>query len=429
MQDLLYLVHRIPYPPNKGDKIRSYHMLKFLSRRYRVHLGCFIDDPNDRQHIARLEAMCASCRFILQRPLLARLRSLGALATGRPMSLPYYRSRALQKWVDQLLMGGQIKQALAFSGPMAQYLDFVPASLTLHRVIDFVDVDSEKWRQYGAMKCWPLAQLYRREARHLLAYESAVTRQFDGVTFVSSAEAQLFLQRAQPETPDQHKVTFFNNGVDVDFFSPQRAYPNPYAGAVGAKVLVFTGAMDYWPNVEAVQWFAARVLPALLARFPTLEFHIVGARPSAKVKALAQVHAIKVSGSVPDIRPYLAHATLVVAPLRIARGIQNKVLEAMSMEKTVVATPQALEGIGALPGIDIVVAEDEVQFIAVLSRLLAAKADDRIGRAARQRIVQNYSWEKNLMQLDCVLNAGPGFQQQLEMQLKPQVAQQLEQWL
>jgi sugar transferase (PEP-CTERM/EpsH1 system associated) len=423
MQDLLYLVHRIPYPPNKGDKIRSYHMLKFLCRRYRVHLGCFIDDANDRQHIARLEAMCASCCFIVQRPLLARLRSLGALATGRPMSLPYYRSAALQKWVDQLLASGQIKRALAFSGPMAQYLDHVldpvPASSTLHRVIDFVDVDSEKWRQYATMKRWPLAPLYRREARHLLAYEREVTRQFDGVTFVSRAEAQLFLQRAQPEQPDRHKVTFFYNGVDVDFFAPQRAYPNPYAGAADAKVLVFTGAMDYWPNVEAVQWFAACVLPTLLVRFPTLEFHIVGARPGAKVMALAQLSAIKVSGSVPDIRPYLAHATLAVAPLRIARGIQNKVLEAMSMEKTVVATPQALEGISALPGIDIVVADDEAQFIAVLSRLLAAKADDRIGRAARQRVLQDYSWERNLMRLEHVLDSVPGAQAPLEMPLEP----------
>lgn len=414
MQDLLYLVHRIPYPPNKGDKIRSYHMLTFLSRRYRVHLGCFIDDANDRQHIARLEAICASCCFILQRPLLARLCSLGALATGRAMSLPYYHSRALQKWVDRLLMSGQIKQALAFSGPMAQYLHPLPERVQIHRVIDFVDVDSEKWRQYGALKCWPLAQLYRREARHLLAYECEVMRQFDGVTFVSTAEARLFLQRAQPEPPDQNKVNFFNNGVDVDFFSPQRAYPNPYAGAMTGNVLVFTGAMDYWPNVEAVQWFAARVLPTLRVRFPRLEFHIVGARPSAKVMALGQTTGVKVSGGVPDIRPYLAHATLAVAPLRIARGMQNKVLEAMSMEKTVVATPQALEGIGALPGIDIVVAGDEAEFIAALSRLLAAKADDRIGRAARQRVLQDYSWESNLMRLAAVLNSAPGLRPQLE---------------
>ncbi len=414
MQDLLYLVHRIPYPPNKGDKIRSYNMLKFLSQRYRIHLGCFIDDARDKEHVTRLESMCASCCFIEQRPLLARLGSLRALATGQAMSLPYYRSAALQCWVTGLLADGQVRQALAFSGPMAQYLHPLPQHVKLHRVIDFVDVDSEKWDQYAATKRWPLAQLYRREARHLLAYEREMTRQFDGVTFVSEAEAQLFLRRARPAQSDQHKVAFFYNGVDVDFFSPRRSYPNPYAGAGTAPVLVFTGAMDYWPNIEAVQWFAARVLPALHLHFPALEFHIVGARPTTAVVKLAQLPGIKVSGTVPDIRPYLAHATLVVAPLRIARGIQNKVLEAMAMEKTIVATPQALEGINARPGAEIVVAASEVGFIAALSSLLAAKNDERIGLAARQRVLHDYCWDRNLARLDGVLNTKGKLPQQLE---------------
>jgi sugar transferase (PEP-CTERM/EpsH1 system associated) len=427
MQDLLYLVHRIPYPPDKGDKIRSYHMLRFLSQRYRVHLGCFIDDARDRQHVARVEAMCASACFIELRPLLARLRSLSALATGQAMSLPYYRSAALQRWVRRLLAGGQVRQALAFSGPMAQYLHPLPDQMKLHRVIDFVDVDSEKWQQYAATKRWPLAPLYRREARHLLAYEREVSRRFDGVTFVSSAEAELFLLRAQPAPPEQCKIDFFCNGVDVDFFSPQRPYPDPYLGAPSATeketVLVFTGAMDYWPNIEAVQWFATRVLPALRSRFQALEFHIVGARPSAEVTKLAQLPGIKVSGTVPDIRPYLAHATLVVAPLRIARGIQNKVLEAMSMEKTIVATPQALEGISARPGIDIVVANNAADFIATLTGLLEAKTDHRIGVAARERVLQDYRWDRNLLRLDQVLSSAPGFQPPWQQQEQQQVWQ------
>jgi sugar transferase (PEP-CTERM/EpsH1 system associated) len=414
MQDLLYLVHRIPYPPNKGDKIRSYHMLTFLSRRYRVHLGCFIDDASDKQHVAHLESICASCCFIEQRSLLARLGSVRALATGQPMSLPYYRSAALQRWVTSLLAGGQVRQALAFSGPMAQYLHPLPQQVQLHRVIDFVDVDSEKWDQYAATKRWPLAQLYRREARHLLAYEREMTRQFDGVTFVSKAEADLFLQRAKPEPSDRHKIAFFYNGVDVDFFSPRRPYPNPYPGAEATSVLVFTGAMDYWPNIEAVQWFALRVLPALRLRFPALEFHIVGARPTSVVLKLTQLPGIKVSGTVSDIRPYLAHATLAVAPLRIARGIQNKVLEAMAMEKTIVATPQALEGISARPGAEIVVAADEAGFVAALTGLLESKSDDRIGVAARQRVLRDYCWDRNLARLGSMLNAGSALRPPLE---------------
>lgn len=405
MQDLLYLVHRFPYPPNKGDKIRSYHLLKFLSQRYRVHLGCFIDDVMDRQHIPRLMNMCASSCFIEQRPLLSRLRSLSALLSGEAMSLPYYRSKKLQHWVDLLLGSGQIHQALAFSGPMAQYLHPLPAEVIVRRIIDFVDVDSEKWSQYAAAKYWPLAQLYRREARHLLAYERQVTQQFDSATFVSSAEANLFRQRARRHNEQcqyEHKISFFNNGVDADYFSPKTKHRNPYPDTV--SVLVFTGAMDYWPNIEAVLWFASRVLPALRMRFPALQFHIVGSKPTEQVTALRQVPGIIVTGAVPDIRPYLAHASMAVAPLRIARGIQNKVLEAMSMEKTVVASPQAVEGISAVPGIEIIVAANENEFIRHLTCLLAGKSSYAMGQAARRRVLQDYCWGTNLAHLDSMMS-------------------------
>ena len=406
MQDLLYLVHRIPYPPNKGDKIRSYHMLKYLSARCRVHLGCFIDDASDREHLARLNTLCASSCVVALDPFTARLRSLRGLFSATPMSLHYYRNATLQHWVRQQLDSGKIGHALVFSGPMAQYLHPLPASLSapppgcsdLRRVIDFVDVDSEKWQQYGATKRGPLAQLYRREARHLLAYESAVAQKFDAATFVSRAEAALFQRRAPQVT---QPVDFFSNGVDAEFFSPLRLYLNPYPD--GSRVLVFTGAMDYWPNVDAVAWFATQVLAPLRARFPRLLFYIVGSRPAAAVKALARLPGVNVTGAVPDIRPYLAHAALAVAPLRIARGIQNKVLEAMAMAKTVLASPQALEGISALPGPELLLAESAQQFIAQLTRLLTEKPDRAIGTAARRRVLQDYSWDKNLARLGALL--------------------------
>ena len=406
MQDLLYLAHRIPYPPNKGDKIRSYHMLKYLNSRCRVHLGCFIDDASDREHLARLNTLCASSCIVELDPLTARLRSLLGLFSTTPMSLHYYRNAELQNWVRQQLDGGKIGHALVFSGPMAQYLHPLPASLaapipgrsSLRRVIDFVDVDSEKWQQYGATKPGPLAQLYRREARHLLAYESAVAQEFDAATFVSRAEAALFQRRAPQVT---QPIDFFSNGVDAEFFSPQRLYLNPYP--LDSRVLVFTGAMDYWPNVDAVTWFAVQVLTPLRVRFPRLLFYIVGSRPAAAVKALARLPGVNVTGAVHDIRPYLAHAALAVAPLRIARGIQNKVLEAMSMAKTMVASPQALEGISALPGAELLLADSAGEFIAHLTRLLTEKPDRTIGTAARKRVLQDYSWDRNLARLGTLL--------------------------
>lgn len=396
MPDLLFLVHRIPYPPNKGDKIRSYHMLRYLSRHFRVHLGCFVDDPGDRQYIADVEALCASTCFIFQRPMAARLRSLKGLLWGQAMSLHYYRDARLQRWVTQLLDGG-VGRALAFSGPMAQYLQQRPPG-DLLRLIDFVDVDSEKWLQYADTRDWPLSQLYRREARCLLDFERAVAQQFDAATFVSEAEAALFRLRA-PRA--QAKVSAFSNGVDADYFSPHQAHLCPYPA--GGDVLVFTGAMDYWPNVEAVQWFVWRVWPSLRLQFPALRFYIVGSRPTAAVTALARTPGVTVTGAVPDIRPYLAHARLAVAPLRIARGVQNKVLEAMAMQKTVLATPQALEGIDALPGAELEVAADEGEFIGRVTRLLSRPAEACLGRAARRRVLRQYAWSAGLERLGALL--------------------------
>ncbi|MEC5161308.1 MULTISPECIES: TIGR03087 family PEP-CTERM/XrtA system glycosyltransferase [unclassified Janthinobacterium] len=408
MDELLFLAHRIPYPPNKGDKIRSFHMLEYLARHCRVHLGCFVDDPADLEHAGALGELCASTCFIEHHPLAARLRGLKGLLYGQAMSLHYYRNARLQHWVDRLLGGGAVGRALAFSGPMAQYLAPHAAAPALLRLIDFVDVDSEKWRQYADAKDWPLSQLYRREARCLLDYEGDVAARFDAATFVSEAEAALFRRRA-PQAAG--RVSAVRNGVDAGYFSPLRAYPNPYPA--GAAALVFTGAMDYWPNAEAVQWFVWRVWPSLRLQFPDLRFYIVGARPGAAVRALARAPGVSVTGAVPDIRPYLAHARLAVAPLRIARGVQNKVLEAMAMEKTVLASPQALEGIDAVPGQELELARDEAEFISQAARLLGRpgagppQAPDPVGMAARRRILRDYDWDASLDRLGALLGLEP----------------------
>jgi sugar transferase (PEP-CTERM/EpsH1 system associated) len=180
-----------------------------------------------------------------------------------------------------------------------------------------------------------------------------VARDYDASLFVSAPEAELFRTLA-PES--SAKIGHFSNGVDTDYFSPDTGHANPYAA--GERALVFTGAMDYWPNVDAVQWFCDEVFPVLRQRVPDLRFYIVGSRPAPAVQALGQREGVTVTGTVPDVRPYIAHAAVAVAPLRIARGIQNKVLEAMAMATAVVVSPQALEGIDAEPGSELLLAED-----------------------------------------------------------------------
>jgi len=407
VENLLLLVHRIPYPPNKGDKIRSYHLLKHLAERYRVHLATFVDDADDWQHVPRVKALCTESHFGALKPRLARIRSLGALLANRSLSLDYYRDRAMQEWVDEVMQRQKIDRILVFSSAMAQYAEKYGDA---RRVVDFVDVDSDKWRQYAEQKSWPMSWLYRHEARQLLRYERHVARRFDASLFVSQPESDLFRQLA-PESAA--RIGFFNNGVDTEYFSPERVYDSPYAdtgaasGLGAGAAVVFTGAMDYWPNIDAVKWFATEVMPLLRSAHPGIRFFIVGARPSAEVSALASAPDVVVTGTVADVRPYIAHAAVAVAPLRVARGIQNKVLEAMAMAKSVVVSPQALEGIDATPGDELLLAQDAPQFAATVSALLT-RANPSLGIAARARVQRAYSWASNLARIDEQLEAGAG---------------------
>ena len=400
MQRLLYLVHRIPYPPDKGDKVRSYNLLKYLAGRYRVHLGAFVDDAADFAHVPAVRELCEECHFVGLNPALARAKSLLGLASGEPLTLPYYRSASMSRWVDRVLRATPVDGVLVFSSAMAQY---VMSATGVPRVADLVDVDSDKWRQYAATRSWPYSAIYRRESHALLRYERQVAREFDATVFVSAAEAGLFRQLA-PEAAD--KVWHVNNGVDADYFSPGRTYANPYTGS--ERVLVFTGAMDYWPNVDAVVVFARTVFPAIRRRLPAARFYIVGARPTPEVKKLAELPGVSVTGAVPDMRPYLAHAKLAVAPLRMARGVQNKVLEAMAMAKPVLASPQAAEGIEARVGLELLVAGEDAEFILKATQLLERDDIAAIGDAARARVLASYSWERSLSRFEQLLTRGGG---------------------
>ena len=391
VRHLLLLVHRIPFPPNKGDKIRSYHLLRHLAEHYQVHLGTFVDDEDDWQHVPTVEKLCASTHVARLNPLRARVRSLGALLANRSLSLDYYHDKGMASWVEQTVRTHGIERVMIFSSAMAQYAEAYPQA---RRVVDFVDVDSDKWRQYAEKKSWPMSWLYRHEARQLLAYERKVARECDAALFVSGPEADLFRQLA-PES--DARIGWFSNGVDTEYFSPERAYASPYAA--GERALVFTGAMDYWPNVDAVQWFAAEVFPRILAQHPDARFYIVGSRPAPAVQALAQQAGVVVTGTVPDVRPYIAHGEVAVAPLRIARGIQNKVLEAMAMGRPVVVSPQALEGIDAEIGREVLLAGDAAAFAATVMALLR-QPDASVGAAARTNVQRHYSWSSKLARIE-----------------------------
>ena len=393
---VLYLVHRIPYPPNKGDKVRSFNILRQLARTHRVFLGTFVDHPDDHQHVGKLSEWCDDVCAITLAPRLGRIKSLlHGLLSGEALSLPYYRSAQLADWVRTTVAAQGIEQAVAFSGPMAQYLD--APGLQRH-IIDFCDVDSAKWTQYAADRRWPLSWLYRREGERLLAFERQASARSDASLFVTAAEAALFTSAA-PEAVARTRV--MQNGVDADFFSPAHAPVNPYPA--GGPVLLFTGAMDYWPNIDAVSWFATEILPAIRARRPDVRFWIVGMNPAPAVQALAGAGVV-VTGTVADVRPYLAHADVVVAPLRIARGIQNKVLEAMAMARPVVLSAAPAVGLAASSGTECEIAADGPAFAqAVIELLDHPERGAPMGTAARDCVLRAYSWPAHLALLDQLL--------------------------
>ncbi len=390
---LLYLVHRIPYPPNKGDKIRSFHILKYLAKYYQIYLAGFVDQREDEAYISALTPYCEDSCFVRLAPIWSKLKSLKALITGDALSLPYYQNDNLQQWVDDVLNTYAIDKIFVFSSVMAQYISLQEACDAMNCVMDFVDIDSDKWAQYARSKSWPMSWVYQRESQKLFDYEKQISLSYHASLFVSDAEANLF-KCLVPEA--KHKIHAMSNGVDIEFFDPNLVYDNPYPE--NKKIIIFTGAMDYWPNVDAVVWFVETIFSSIKSE--QLLFYIVGSNPSAQVLALKHYARVFITGRVADIRPYLANADIAVAPLRLARGIQNKVLEAMVMAKPILVTPQAKEGISfSFEQYQLLSEQAEFWRLKLLELSQNSKLCEDIGYHLRTYVIDHYSWSFHLKKL------------------------------
>jgi sugar transferase (PEP-CTERM/EpsH1 system associated) len=381
---VLYVVHRVPCPPDKGDRIRAFHILRHLSRRADVHLACLADEPVPDAARSALGQLCARVAVVRLGRRSRWARALGSLAAGGSISQGAFSSPELVRVVRRWAGETRFRASLASASSVAPYLR-VPELAGVPAVVDLVDVDSQKWFDYAADARGPRAWLYRLEGRRLRRCERTLAGWARAVTVVSEHEASLFHHLVRDAG-----VRVIANGVDQEYF-------RPHDGPEGGSGCVFVGALDYHPNVDAACWFARDVWPAVHGRHPAARLRLVGRRPTPKVLRLGELPGVEVVGQVPDVRPYVAAAAVAVAPLRIARGVQNKVLEAMAMARPVVASPQALAGLGDRPDLPALRAESIPAWVDSLCDLLDdAPRRRRLGLAGREYVERHHDWERCL---------------------------------
>jgi polysaccharide biosynthesis protein PslH len=393
MGETLFLAHRIPFPPDRGDKIRSHHLLRALASMGPVHVGTLGETDADFAAQPLLAEIAAS-HCLARRPVSVVRAGLRALASGRPVSLAAFDSPELHRWVHRILAERPIATVFVFSGQMGQYL---PKGFAGRVVIDLCDVDSAKFEAFASQRRGLRAWIDGREGRLLAREEARLAALADTTLLVSEAEAALLRARLGPQPGHLMAVS---NGIDSEFFAPDAVEPHSVLAASAGPNIVFTGQMDYAPNVEAADRVARRLMPAIRAAHPNACFHVVGRAPSAEVRALNGINGTRVWGEVPDVRPFLSASDLVAAPLQIARGIQNKVLEAMAMARPVVLSPEAATGIEGADGTHYAVGpSDEALAAQALALLADGSRALAMGAAARRFVCANRSWDAMLAPL------------------------------
>ena len=428
------VVHRIPYPPDKGDKIRSFHEFCFLREQgWHIHLCTFVDDLNDLPYTDTLRSQCITSSFHRLNNVHQKTSMALSLCQRKPLSVGAFYNHRAQQYVNKVLSDYPVRAVLCFSSSMAEYIfrsklnekspkpkaqsgqklacsdqpsdrscqiGAISRQAKPRLIMDLIDVDSDKWQQYAGQKGKLRSWIYMLESRRLALYEKQIVDAFDATTVVSEAEADLLRKR----TGGGGKIHAVPNGVDTVYFHPaskQIADKNRKP----CCTLIFCGLMDYYPNVDAVVWFVKEVLPRLRDRLGELRFHVMGARPAKEILNLTDNPDVKVLGRVEDVRPHVRQADISIAPIRIARGIQNKVLEAMSMAKPIVATEQAFEGIEAVPGRDLLVTKAEPDAYAEAIATLweqPVPAED-LGKNARRVVENRYDWNTGLEKLNTLL--------------------------
>jgi sugar transferase (PEP-CTERM/EpsH1 system associated) len=387
---ILFLSQRVPEPPNKGDKIRSHHLMRRIASRHAVHLACLFDEPSEREHAATAEQWAASVTARLRHSAESAVRGAASALVGNPMSVGFFRSGALADDIRRLLALEQFDVVVAYCSSMASYV----WSFDGPKVLDFVDVDSEKWRQYAERSGMPRKAVYALEHRLLRSYEARLVGTFDRCVIISPREREVLARFTDPASVD-----VVTNGVDTDWLARRGNRPR-------TADLVFVGALDYFANAEGIVTFASEAFPEILRRLPAARLRVVGRKPGPGVRALGEREGVDVVGEVDDMRPELWRSAIAVVPLRIAQGLQNKVLEAMAAGIPVVSSAAAVRGVEGREGEHFLVADSPAEWAGAVEGLVQdpARAEE-LAANALALVRERYSWDRKAAEYEAVLEA------------------------
>lgn len=384
---ILFTCHRLPFPPNRGGKIRPFHMIEHLGKRHSVVVASL---AHNEAELREGEPLSGYCEEVIAEILPNRtrwLQAIAALPSSRPSSLAYFWSRHLAERIRAAANRRAFDLIMVHCAFAAQYVRGLPAPL---RILDYGDVDSRKWHDYAQATAIPKSFGYGLESWKLQRYETQLAAEFDVCTATTKGELEE-VRKLNPSVPSE----VIPNGVDLSYFQPRERIPE------GSSVLVFLGRMDYFPNIDGALHFARNIFPLIRRSVPQAQFRIVGSNPSRAIRDLAKLPGISVTGHVPDVRPYLMDASVAVAPLRIARGTQNKILQFLAMGVPVVTSPEAAKGVGAEPGRDFLVADSDEHFAEQVLRLLRDPSLQRtLGAAGQKPLATAHSWPHSMQVLD-----------------------------
>lgn len=387
---ILYVCHRFPYPPRRGGTIRPFNMIRHLAQKHDLVVCSLTRSPEQTRDAQGIAPHCAEFHIGEVDDRVQTLRMVATLPTPWTASASFFHSNRLARQIRRVLAEQKIDLIFVHCSSVAHYVEHVTG---IPKILDFGDMDSQKWLEYTQHRRFPLSLGYRWEGTRVLAEEKRLARRFDFCTATTRAEHETLLGYGTSTPSD-----WFPNGVDNSFFAP--AEEAPY----DPDTLVFVGRMDYYPNQQCMFDFCADVLPLLKARRPAVKLQIVGAEPSDAVRRLGKIPGVTVTGSVLDVRPFVTRAAMTVAPLRIARGTQNKILEAMAMGVPVVASRIAAAGVDAVAGQHLVAADTPAEQCGAILRLLNDPGERRrLALAGRQRVLTNHAWPNSMHRLDAII--------------------------